>query len=95
MKNNVVKCIDVKLQNCITGNESDNDENEEEIGSVVGIMPDTRFTFDQIEHEYTKYVLKNHKYFYDKAVVRKVSLYTSCISEMTFFAFVKIRLSID
>lgn len=75
MANNVVKRIDDKLQNRMTGNESDDDENDEENdGTGGGIMSDTRFTFDQIYHEYAKYVLKNHKYFYDKAVVRKVSL---------------------
>lgn len=72
MVNNVVKRIDEKLQNKITGtNESDDDDNDDEENNI-GIMTDTKFTFDQVYHEYSKYVLKNHKYFYDKAVVRKV-----------------------
>ncbi|CAF1184537.1 unnamed protein product [Rotaria sordida] len=75
MTNNVIKRIDEKLQNKINGtNESDDDDNDDE-ENKSGIMTDTKFTFDQIYHEYSKYVLKNQKYFYDKAVVRKTFLH--------------------
>jgi energy-coupling factor transporter ATP-binding protein EcfA2 len=74
MGNNVVKRMDEKLQNQISGtNESDEDDNEDEENNG-GIITDTKFTFDQVYHEYSKYVMKNHKYFYDKAVVRKVKI---------------------
>ncbi|CAF1179961.1 unnamed protein product [Rotaria sp. Silwood1] len=75
MTNNVIKRIDEKLQNKITGgtNESDDDDNDDE-ENKSGIMSDIKFTFDQVYHEYSKYVLKNQKYFYDKAVVRKTFL---------------------
>ena len=67
MTNNVLKRIDEKLNNQI--NESDNDDEE----IHTGILTDTKFTFDQIYHEYSKYVLKNQKYYYEKAVIRKVN----------------------
>ncbi|CAF2089316.1 unnamed protein product [Rotaria magnacalcarata] len=74
MSNNVIKRIEEKLQNKISGaNESDEDDNDDE-ENRSGIMTDIKFTFDQVYHEYAKYVLKNHKYFYDKAVVRKTFL---------------------
>jgi len=75
MANNVIKRMDEKLQNKISGtNESDEEDNEDE-ENTGGILTDTKFTFDQVYHEYSKYVLKNHKYFYDKPVVRKVKIF--------------------
>ena len=63
----------INLKNHISGtNESDDDENDDEENNNGGILTDTKFTFDQVYHEYSKYVMKNHKYFYDKSVVRKV-----------------------
>jgi hypothetical protein len=75
MANHVIKRMDEKLQNKISEtNESDDEDNEDEENNG-GILTDTKFTFDQVYHEYSKYVMKNHKYFYDKAVVRKVTLF--------------------
>jgi energy-coupling factor transporter ATP-binding protein EcfA2 len=72
MSNQVIKRMDEKMQNKISGtNESDDEDNEDE-ENTGGILTDTKFTFDQVYHEYSKYVMKNHKYFYDKPVVRKV-----------------------
>jgi len=47
-------------------NDSDNDGDDGQSKIV-----DTKFTFEQIYNEYSKYILKQHKYFYDKAVVSK------------------------
>ncbi|CAF3867066.1 unnamed protein product [Adineta steineri] len=75
MTNHVIKRMDEKLQNQITGaNDSDDDDDNENDEKTSGILTDTKFTFDQVYHEYSKYVMKNHKYFYDKAVVRKTFL---------------------
>ena len=74
MSSQVIKRMEDKLQNRISEtNESDDDENDDDDNNNGGILTDTKFTFDQVYHEYSKYVLKNQKYFYDKAVVRKVS----------------------
>ena len=75
MANHVIKRMDEKLQNKISGtNESDEEDNDDEENNG-GMITDTKFTFDQVYHEYSKYVMKNHKYFYDKAVVRKVKIF--------------------
>jgi energy-coupling factor transporter ATP-binding protein EcfA2 len=82
MANNVIKRMEEKLQNKISGtNESDDEDNEDDENNG-GIIMDTKFTFDRVYHEYSKYVMKNHKYFYDKAVVRKVNIFI-------FFFFIK------
>jgi len=74
MANHVIKRMDEKLQNQISGtNDSEDEENDDEENNG-GILTDTKFTFDQVYHEYSKYVMKNHKYFYDKGVVRKVKI---------------------
>jgi len=74
MSNNVVKRIDEKLQRQLMGtNESDDDERDDDENNQGGIVTDTKFTFDQVYHEYSKYVMKNHKYFYEKSVVQKVN----------------------
>ena len=74
MSNQVVQRMEEKMQSRLGGtNESDDDDNDDdENNNNGGIVNDTKFTFDQVYHEYSKYVLKNLKYFYDKAVVRKV-----------------------
>ncbi|UJR08845.1 hypothetical protein I4U23_013099 [Adineta vaga] len=72
MTNNVIKRMDERSQNQMSGNnESGDDDDQDEEDNNGGILTDTKFTFDQVYHEYSKYVMKNHKYFYDKAVVRK------------------------
>lgn len=76
-----MKRMDEKLQNQISGtNESDEDDNEDKENNG-GIITDTKFTFDQVYHEYSKYVMKNHKYLYDKAVVRKVKILVCFLSK--------------
>ncbi|CAF1162344.1 unnamed protein product [Adineta ricciae] len=72
MTNNVIKRMDERLQNQISGaNDSGDEDDQDEEENSGGILTDTKFTFDQVYHEYSKYVMKNHKYFYDKGVVRK------------------------
>lgn len=74
MANHVIKRMDEKLQNKISGTNDSDDEDNEDDENTGGILTDTKFTFDQVYHEYSKYVMKNHKYYYDKAVVRKVKI---------------------
>ena len=76
MANQVIKRMEEKHSNQISGNnESDDDDHEDEENNG-GILTDTKFTFDQVYHEYSKYIMKNQKYSYDKAVVRKVMIYS-------------------
>ena len=74
MAHQVLKRMEDKQQNQINGaNDSDDDDHEDEDNNG-GILTDTKFTFDQVYHEYSKYIMKNQKYSYDKAVVRKVMI---------------------
>lgn len=80
-----------------TADDEDNDDDEQQNG---GILTDSKFTFDQLYHEYSKYILKNQKYSYEKSVVRKVScsLIIETSSEGEFVSRVMIhidRLSIE
>lgn len=72
----VVQRMEEKQQSRLTGNndQSDDDENNQDDDgeNAAGLMTDTKFTFDQVYHEYAKYTLKNQKYAYEKPVVRKV-----------------------
>jgi energy-coupling factor transporter ATP-binding protein EcfA2 len=72
ISNQVTQRMDDKVRTRLGGtNDSDDDDNDDD-DNTGGIATDTKFTFDQVYHEYSKYVLKNQKYFYEKAVVRKV-----------------------
>jgi hypothetical protein len=86
MSNHVIKRMDEKFQNKISetneSDDEDNNNNNDDDENNGGILMDTKFTFDQVYHEYSKYVMKNHKYFYDKGVVRKVKICFSIRKEM-------------
>ncbi|CAF0756371.1 unnamed protein product [Didymodactylos carnosus] len=46
-------------------------DSDDEDGNDGQQINDTRITFEQVYNEYSKYILKNQKYFYDKGVVSK------------------------
>lgn len=76
MGNQVIKRMEEKYSNQISGTHDSDDDDHEDEENNGGILTDTKFTFDQVYHEYSKYIMKNQKYSYDKAVVRKVTIYS-------------------